>query len=342
MVPSNPIAILVTSFLGLVAAAKCKPHTTLSTLTTTGSWLTGVPAPSSTLTGAWLGSSNTESVPEPAATPSGALRSSSEVVPIGNGGFVPLSCYPNPATLQSSVCAVEGFVDANWIKFAYSGPAADDRECLRDCTITNGCTAYAYDKHGDCFINTLPWTDAHFTKDNAGGGKDWSQVECYECYDNSVLKLDFEDGYFEDWGFEWNDEFLWFMDSPAVPESVGRALRVGEPQGADTKGDVATVTYLNTFHLNAGTQYTFGFRMRVLRNNYLIKNYDAVTFMISTNDEIVYEYTPQRTNDENLQDYQKFTLHSSESGEATLSIVVTGSGHGYDYYFDHLFVTWGI
>ncbi|KAM5376947.1 hypothetical protein ACJZ2D_005291 [Fusarium nematophilum] len=82
--------------------------------------------------------------------------------------------------------------------------------------------------------------------------------------------------------------------------------------------------------------------MRVERNNYLTKNYDAITFMISTNDEIVYEFTPKRSDITPLFGIEEFTLFGGEEGDATLSISVNGSGHGYDYYFDYLYVTWGI
>ncbi|CAM1509563.1 Fc.00g033020.m01.CDS01 [Cosmosporella sp. VM-42] len=364
MVSFDSVVVLATSLLGTVTAYE----TTLKTVTTTascltitsspsseadepcltgvpapssdaGSSLSGVPAPSSTITGPWLGSSNTESISEPEATNSKALGVS-HVVPIGQGDFVPLSCFPKKSqdVPQGTICAKEGFIASNWMNNAYSGPADTEFDCLRDCTMTRGCTAWAYDNYGICWIGTRPWAEADFIADNDGGGKTWNQVECYECYDNTIFRLDFEDGKFDDWLYEWDESLNWLMDSPNI--DLDRALRIGEPEDNGTLGKEARVIYSKTFPLESLNPYYFGYKMRIERNNDLVKNYDSVTFTISTNDEIVYEFTPEQAESEFSQGFHEFSLLSKlDMGEATFSIWVSSTGHGYDYYFSHFFVS---
>ncbi|KAF4996417.1 hypothetical protein FDECE_12453 [Fusarium decemcellulare] len=377
MLSLKQLTLLAAALLCPVSARNCKPEklkTTLETLTKTGTWitgvpapssvddgvsLTGVPAPSSTATGTWLGSSNNDSIPGPSSTV--ALGSSKTPIPIGGGGIVPLTCYPSANSPKDTICGSTGFVDMKYMTSTYTGPATSELECMRFCTMTQSCSAFSYDAETNlCLVGTRPWSDADFTPDNGPGAKSWDQAECWECYDSrfptshdpsaplstntpaldSILKLDFEDGNIDDWTLEANFDFDWFMDSPEAAAPQGRALRIGEPQGADAKGEQATATYGETFYLTGGKTYTFAYKMRVENNNYLVKNYDAITIYISTNDEIIYEFTPKRSDAIPLQGFEEFTPHSTEEGEATLSVTITGIGHGFDYYFDSFVVTW--
>ncbi|KAK7429707.1 hypothetical protein QQZ08_003733 [Neonectria magnoliae] len=301
------------------------------------------PESSSTNTGIWLGSS-TKTVPEPSSSVSSAWLASPTQATLGlsiagnwaDVGPAPLTCWPT--TADGAVCSKNGFVNSDWLKNTYQGPEASEQDCEGACTLTPGCASLSYNgETGICYTSTRPFSEADFTPDGGQGSFTWSQIECLECFDNSVLNLGFEDdSSTNDWTLEGDLDLGWFLDNPEVPANMNRALRIGEPTAfAD-----ATTTYNPTFAIKTGIQYQFGYRLRIDRNNHIVTPFDAVTFYISTNDEIVYEFTPQGAKGDTIQGKEKFTLNGGEEGDATFQIAIKGTRGGLDYYFDYAYVTW--
>ncbi|KAK7414072.1 hypothetical protein QQX98_007015 [Neonectria punicea] len=334
MVSYRHIAVLATSVLGLASAKKCKPQQPSTTKST--------PESSSTNTGIWLGSS-TKTVPEPSSSASSAWLASPTKAALGlsvagnwaDVGPAPLTCYPT--TADGAVCFKNGFVNTDWLLNTYQGPEASEQDCEGACSLTPGCTALSYNVDtGICYTSTRPFSEADFTPDD-GGSFSWAQMECLDCFDNSILNLGFEDdSSINDWTLEGDLDLGWFLDNPEVPVNVNRALRIGEPTAfAD-----ATATYNPTFAIKTGIPYQFGYRLRIDRNNHIVTPFDAVTFYISTNDEVVYEFTPQGAKGDTIQGKEKFTLNGGEEGDATFQIAIKGTRGGLDYYFDYVYVTW--
>ncbi|KPM38410.1 hypothetical protein AK830_g8161 [Neonectria ditissima] len=339
MVSSKHIAILATSILGLVSAKKCKPQepsstksTPISTPTDTGIWLGS--STESTNTGTWLGFTTKTStwLLSPTGSALGVSANENRLAV----GPAPLTCWP--ASPNGSLCSKNGFVSKPFMDSTSQGPEASVVDCQGACTLMPGCTAFAYNaKTRNCYTSARPWAEADFVEDNGDGSIEWSQIECLDCFDNSILNLGFEeDSSVDSWTLEGDLDLGWFLDNPAVPVNYNRALRIGEPTAfAD-----ATATYNPTFPIKASVQYQFGYRLRIDRSNHIVTPFDAVTFYVSTNDEVVYEFTPQGSKDTSIEGKEKFTLLGGEEGDATFQIGIKGTRSGLDYYFDYIYITW--
>ncbi|KAM5349697.1 hypothetical protein ACJ41O_006202 [Fusarium nematophilum] len=139
-------------------------------------------------------------------------------------GFVPLSCFPSIED-SCTTLYVSGFVNTKWLELAYSGPEETSADCRRACSIMSGCTAFGYSNQGTCFLGTRPWEEADLTPDDGQGALQWAQADCFNCYDNSLLALDFEDNNVADWTMDLADMDLpWFWDSPRVGGTNGQSL----------------------------------------------------------------------------------------------------------------------
>ncbi|KAH6892386.1 hypothetical protein B0T10DRAFT_594094 [Thelonectria olida] len=254
-------------------------------------------------------------------------------------GPAPLTCFPHTAT-PDVLCSKNGFVSQKFMDSAYIGPEASEADCKGRCSVTPSCTAFAYsEKRGDCYVGTQPWPVADFEPDDGEGSMSWSQRECYDCYDNAVLNLGFQDGdeAVDDWTLDGDLDLGWFLDRPAVPWNTDRGLRIGEPETPAA----ATATYLTSFPLRP-IPYKFGYKLRITRNEEAEQPFDAVTFYISTGDEVIFEFTPKASGAEFIEGKELLEVLPGNEGDATLSIVVSGTGKGLDYYFDYLWVSWGV
>ncbi|KPM34839.1 hypothetical protein AK830_g11728 [Neonectria ditissima] len=207
-------------------------------------------------------------------------------------------------------------------------------QCSNYCGTMAGCTTFQYrdTSGGRCVLFSSTPSDLGYLDDTYS----WDQfyeMGCFECSTNAVVDIDFSTlENLDDFSMTMDTEDTFFFDTQTVEaQTVFRVLEA-------TDSGSALVSYAPKFQLEADATYKLGFQVK--SNHPDETDLSLLSFYVSTNDEIIFEYSPVGGNKMGSWSTfsPEFTVREVDAGEGDLSIQFHASGLQLDWFFSYIYL----